>query len=590
MTPAQHFGPLWQKDGVTFRLFAPDADSVKLIVNEGKGQPMCKKGDGWYELLTQATAGDLYHFLVNETLSICDPASHFQPCDAEGPSELIDPDGFAWTDTGWRGRPWEETVIYELHVGCFTPAGTYRALEEKLDYLASLGVTAIELMPIADFVGKRGWGYDGVLPYAPESAYGRPEALKRFINAAHARGLMVFLDVVYNHFGPAGNYLHEYATPFFTEKHQTPWGAAINYKENRQVRDFFIGNALYWLEEYHFDGLRFDAVHAIADDAHNHILRELAHTVRCTVTDRHVHLMLENDRNEAGFLTRTGNVPDYYNAQWNDDIHHVFHVLLTGETDGYYEDYKMDTLHKLGAALSEGFAYQDEPSVHRGGERRGEPSGHLPPHSFIAFLQNHDQTGNRAMGERIDRLTSEEKLTLASAILLLGPQTPLLFMGEEWSATTPFYYFCDFEGELAKAVREGRRKEFAGFPEFSSEEKRVSIPDPNAESTFLASRLNWEEADRVHEGSRLAFTKRMLALRHEYTIPLIKTGYIKSSSTIIENRALNVIWQFEGGELELIANFSERELQYVQPLGEHIWGATGQELPAWKCSWFVRRV
>jgi maltooligosyltrehalose trehalohydrolase len=374
-----------------------------------------------------------------------------------GASEVIDPGAFAWEDGDWNGRPWAEAVLYELHVGTFSPEGTFAGAQRRLDYLAELGVTAIELMPVGDFPGRCNWGYDGVLPFAPDASYGRPEDLKRLIQAAHRRGLMVLLDVVYNHVGPEGNYLHVYARDaFFTERHHTPWGAAVNFDGpgSELVRRFFVDNALYWLEEYHLDGLRLDAVHAILDDSPLHVLEEIAQAVReGPGRERALHLVLENDANQSRFLTRTAaGSPRWYDAQGNDDIHHALHAILTGERHGYYGD-NADVPHRhLGRCLAEGFAHQGEASAYRGGEARGERSAHLPPGAFVGFLQNHDQVGNRAFGERLPVLAPPDALTLATAILLLAPSPPLLFMGEEHAAAVPFLYFCDFGPDLAAAV------------------------------------------------------------------------------------------------------------------------------------------
>ena len=502
------FGARITPRGVHFRLWAPGRAQISLCLAQehdedgGHGEhgqpehtlPMEPCEDGWFELTERCCCGTLrYRFQVSDDLRVADPASRFNPDDVHGASEVVDPAVFDWKDDGWQGRPWEQAVIYELHVGTFSPAGTFAGVTERLDYIAALGVTAIELMPVADFSGERGWGYDGVLPYAPDSRYGRPEDLKTLIQAAHERGLMVLLDVVYNHFGPDGNYLHVYAKEFFTERHHTPWGAAINFDGpgNRNVREFFIHNALYWLHEYHLDGLRLDAVHAIIDDSEPHILAELAQRVQAsTANRRQVHLILENDANQARYLGRSG-----YTAQWDDDIHHALHVLATGEEDGYYRDYADEPVRLLGRCLSEGFAWQGESSPYRDDGRRGEPSAHLPPQAFIAFLQCHDQIGNRAFGERITQVASESAVRAAAAIILLAPAIPMLFMGEEFGATTPFRFFCDFSGELGKAVTQGRRREFARFARFADPAAQSTIPDPNAEETFLASKLDWGTID-----------------------------------------------------------------------------------------------
>jgi maltooligosyltrehalose trehalohydrolase len=359
---------LLPEDGVRFRLWAPKPERVDLVL-DGSAVLMQKNGSGWFEFLAkQAKAGSRYQFAIDGKLRVPDPASRFQPDDVHQPSEVVSPQSFEWTDDGWMGRPWEEAVIYELHIGAFSPEGTFGGVEAKLEYLASLGITAIELMPVSDFFGKRNWGYDGVLPFAPDSSYGHPDDLKRLVQSAHHKGLMVFLDVVYNHFGPEGNYLREYAPQFFTDRHHTPWGDAINFdgESSRTVRDFFIHNALYWLEEFHFDGLRLDAVHAIRDDSSPDILSELGARIReAFPRDRHIHLILENEENQARYLKRS---PDdgerFYDAQWNDDIHHVCHVIASGEKDSYYIDYQ-EPVQLLGKALTEGFAYQGQPATDR---------------------------------------------------------------------------------------------------------------------------------------------------------------------------------------------------------------------------------
>src|SRR3978361_707313 len=354
--------------------------------------------------------------------------------------------------------------------------------------------TALELMPLADFPGRWNWGYDGVLLYAPDSSYGRPEDLKALIEAAHARGLMVILDVVYNHFGPEGNLLPVYAPQTLTAHHKTSWGDAINYDSegSEVVREFVIHNALYWIEEFHFDGLRLDAVHAIKDDSSKHLLDELAERVREAAGDRIVHLILENEDNQASRLSRNeAGAPTHYTAQWNDDMHHVLHTAATSESNGYYGDFKEDS-GKLGCALAEGFAFQGQVMKCSGAER-GEPSAHLPPTAFVAFMQNHDQVGNRAFGERITAGASPQAVHAIAAVYLLLPQTPMLFMGEEWGSSSPFPFFCDFEGELPDLVRKGRREEFASFPEFRDPVQRERIPDPLAEKTFLSGKLDWTE-------------------------------------------------------------------------------------------------
>jgi malto-oligosyltrehalose trehalohydrolase len=416
---------------VRFRLWAPAIDRVQIeILGQGCPIPMESRDGGWHEWITEVPVGTRYRFVLADGLRVPDPASRYQPEDVHGPSELVDTGSWPWSDSGWAGRPWEEAVVYEMHVGAFTPEGTFRAAIGKLDHLASLGVTAIELMPIADFPGRWNWGYDGVLPYAPDSSYGRPEDLKALVEAAHERGIMVFLDVVYNHFGPDGNYLPLYAPQFFNARRTTPWGPAVNFDGpgSRAVRDFFLQNAIYWLSQYHIDGLRLDAVHAILDDSAPHFLEEFSERIRAAAGARPVHLILENEDNQACRLERDRtHTPAFFTAQWNDDVHHVLHTAVTCEDEGYYGAYRGSSL-KLGRALAEGFAFQGEWMEYRGSER-GEPCGHLPPTAFVAFLQNHDQVGNRAFGDRITRTARPEAVRAAAAVYLLLPQIPMDLYG-----------------------------------------------------------------------------------------------------------------------------------------------------------------
>jgi malto-oligosyltrehalose trehalohydrolase len=540
---------------------------------------MSPEPDGWFSLTTsQAQPGSRYRYIVDGA-AYPDPASRRQPDGVHGASEVIDPGAHDWQDAEWQGRPREELVIYELHLGAFSPSGDFASAVAHLDDLAELGVTAIELMPIAEFPGKRNWGYDGVQWFAPASCYGRPEALKALVEACHARGLAVLLDVVYNHFGPEGNYLHPVAPDFFTERHHTPWGAAINYAgpRSRAARDFVLHNALYWLEEFHFDGLRLDAVHAIFDDSEPDIISELADTVRRRITGREVHLILENDHNEAHRLGPLPNPPPHageggvgvarYSAQWNDDVHHALHVLLTGETEGYYADYAEAPAKHLGRALATGFAYQGEPSPYRQGQRRGEPSGHLTATAFVAFLQNHDQIGNRAFGSRIAALASEPLLHAAAAIVLLSPQIPLLFMGEEWGSLRPFLFFSDFAPPLDEAVRQGRRREFAHFPEFADPEAQQRIPDPTAEATFARSRLDRSERNGEIHGRWRDRYQRLLTIRRREIVPRLHGMAPGGQYRMLGPMALRVEWTLgDGSELVLLANFSDVPVSLGAPV------------------------
>jgi malto-oligosyltrehalose trehalohydrolase len=572
------FGAEVRDDGtVRFRLWAPSHDVMRLEL-DGETEPrvMRSAGDGWHELITdRARPGTRYGFVLPDELRVPDPASRHQPKDVHGPSEVIDPATHDWADGDWRGRPWEEAVVYELHIGAFTPEGTFRAAIGKLEHLAALGITAIEIMPIGDFPGTRNWGYDGVLPFAPDSVYGRPEDLKALVEQAHARGLMVMLDVVYNHFGPEGAYIHAVAPETFSDRHRTPWGKAIAMDDpaSGPVRDYFIHNALYWLEEFHLDGLRLDAVHAIHDQSQPDFLDELADRVRAGIPNRHVHLILENEENAAHRLKQGGNQrPLRYTAQWNDDLHHVLHVAATGDANGYYADYLGDT-RKLGRALAEGFAFQGEVMPYRG-HARGEPSSALPPEAFVAFIQNHDQVGNRPFGDRLAAIASPEALRGIAAVYLLLPQVPMLFMGEEWGATQPFPFFCDFHADLADAVRRGRRAEFARFPDFQDPANRERIPDPTAEETYAAAKLAWDDVLRAPHAGWLDWYGRILAVRHTEIVPGLRWIRVGGRYEVIADGAVVVRWsgRLPGQELLLAANLSATPVTGFPPAsGRMLW-------------------
>jgi maltooligosyltrehalose trehalohydrolase len=557
---AQLFGASGAKPRTRFRFWAPSCKSVQVSVENGPAQgthDMTPAGNGWFEATVESGAGTLYRYRLDGGQTVPDPASRFQPHDVHGPSEVIDPRAYRWEHTDWHGRPWEETVLYELHVGAM---GGYAGVQQRLPALAALGVTAIELMPVNDFPGCHNWGYDGVLPYAPDSAYGRPEDLKALIDAAHGLGLMVFLDVVYNHFGPDGNYLNSYAQPFFRAGATTPWGPAIDFARG-EVSDFFTDNAIYWINEYRIDGLRFDAVHAIDD---HDWLRELSDHIRGRVQHgRYVHLVLENEHNSASLLDT------HFDAQWNDDAHNTLHVLLTGETEGYYHAYAERPIRRLARVLAEGFAYQGDPSPIHGGAARGEASGHLPPTSFVMFLQNHDQIGNRALGERLRSLTSDDALRAATGLLLLSPQIPLLFMDEEYGSTQPFLFFTDYTGQLADAVREGRRREFARFSAFSDEKRRARIPDPNDAQTFAAS--SPPAPDTASTPDRLDwmhFYKSALAVRAKLITPRLQHGKALGATVLSaadgnDTNALVARWKLGDGEtLSIALNLSQQNVAF----------------------------
>ncbi|MGF7148075.1 maltooligosyltrehalose trehalohydrolase [Sphingomonas zeicaulis] len=530
-----------------FRLWAPALDALVVEIEGQDAVAMAPAGDGWFEAEAPCGAGARYRFRLPDGMAVPDPASRAQQQDVHGWSLVVDPEAYAWRETAWRGRPWRETVIQECHAGV---DGGFLGLIDRLPEIAATGFTAIELMPVAAFGGTRNWGYDGVLPYAPAAAYGSPDDLRRLVDAAHAHGLMIFLDVVYNHFGPDGNYLSAYAPDFFRQDISTPWGGAIDFGKEPVAR-FFIDNALYWLRDFRFDGLRFDAVHAIGDTG---FLRRLAAEIRAAIPDRQIHLVLENEHNDAPLLEAT------YDAQWNDDFHNVMHVLLTDEAHGYYRDFAEEPTAKLVRCLSEGFIYQGQGSPNQKGKPRGSSSGHLPPFRFVSFLQNHDQIGNRAMGERLTVLTEPDRLRAATGLLLLCPQIPLTFAGDETGSTSPFLFFTDFRDDLADAVREGRRGEFSNFPGFTDPELRERIPDPNASATFAASRpqpgadaANWR-----------ALYAELLALRRAHIVPGLEDARALGAEAI-GDKAVVARWQFPEGVLTLAINLGDRPAAFAAP-------------------------
>jgi maltooligosyltrehalose trehalohydrolase len=537
-------------DRTRFALWAPDRDAVTLAIDGAAPIAMAAADGGWFEAEAPVGAGTRYRFRLDPDLAAPDPASRAQSGGVHGWSVVVDHEAYRWSTDGWRGRPWHETVIEEVHVGL---EGGFAALADRLDEIAALGVTAIELMPVNAFGGTRNWGYDGVLPYAPAESYGTPDALKALIDRAHGLGLMVLLDVVYNHFGPDGNYLGAYASGFFHPEVKTPWGGAMAVNRPEVAR-FFIDNTLMWLEDYRFDGLRFDAVHALANDG---FLDAMAGEIRKTIgPDRHVHLILENERNDAARLA-----DGLYDAQWNDDFHNVLHVLLTGETNAYYQDFADRPADRLARCLSEGFIYQGEPSPNHDGAPRGSPSGNLQPSAFVSFLQNHDQIGNRALGERLTLLTGKAKLRAATVLLLLGPQIPLIFMGDAVGSETPFLFFTDFHDDLADAVREGRRKEFAKFAAFSNPAARERIPDPNAEATFGASRA--QPGPDAEEWRTLY--RRLLAIRHAEIVPHLAGAHAIGAQAIGE-AAVVARWRLAGDRVLTIAiNIGDTAVAFPDP-------------------------
>jgi maltooligosyltrehalose trehalohydrolase len=500
----------------TLRVWAPLPESVELEI-DGDRRPMTAVGGGWWQAEAGAPGTD-YAFVLDGGDPRPDPRSAWQPHGVHGPSRLVDHSAFGWTDQRWRGVPLAGSVLYELHVGTFTPEGTFDAAIGRLDHLADLGVDAVELLPCNAFAGRWGWGYDGVAWYAVHDPYGGPEGLKRFIDAAHARGIGVVMDVVYNHLGPAGNYLPEFG-PYLTEAHTTPWGPAVNLDRegSDEVRRYILDNALMWLRDYHVDGLRIDAVHALVDERATHLLEELAVEVEALGAQlrKPLFLIAESDLNDPRMVTSREAGGHGLDAQWADDVHHALHVNLTGETAGYYGDFQ--GLPVLAKVLSRVFLHDGTWSSFRGRAHGRPVPATVPGHRFVVYLQDHDQIGNRAVGDRISATLSDGLLKVGAALVLTSPYTPMLFMGEEWGARTPWQFFSDHEGELGEAVRKGRRAEFASHG-WDTED----VPDPQSESTLRASTLDWSELEQERHAALLAWTRSLIALRR--TRPELSDG------------------------------------------------------------------
>ncbi|HET6314790.1 MAG TPA: malto-oligosyltrehalose trehalohydrolase [Chloroflexia bacterium] len=513
MTWELPIGAQLRENGVRFRVWAEDVRRVEVAIlgAEGKEQTaheLTRDADGYFEgFVAGIGAGTRYMYRLNGDTLRPDPASRYQPEGVHGPSEVVDP-AFPWGDGGtWQGLALEETVIYEVHIGTATPDGTFESFIEKLPYLKSLGVNTMEIMPVADFPGERNWGYDGVDLYAPANAYGGPEGLKRLVDAAHSQGIAVLQDVVYNHLGPDGNYLRDFSRSYFTDAHKTPWGDALNYA-NPHVRRFFLSNAIYWAREYNMDGLRLDATHAILDDGEPHILKELPAAVKHSLPPgRHFVICAEDERNEVWLITPPGQGGAGIDAVWADDFHHQVRSALAGDNEGYYIDFT-GSAADLAQTLDRGWFYTGQKSRFSGHARGTDASKHDPAR-FVYCIQNHDQVGNRPLGDRLTESAGLDAYRAASALLLLSPYTPLLFQGQEWAASTPFLYFTDHNAELGRLVTEGRRAEFASFKGFHGE----TVPDPQAASTFMASKLNWHEVEEGEHGQILALYRELLRLR-----------------------------------------------------------------------------
>jgi maltooligosyltrehalose trehalohydrolase len=510
------FGAWPVRDGVRFRLWATGARTISLVLHDGAAAGVHlvgSDGEGVYDrIILGAAAGDRYSYLVDDGEQRPDPASRFQPEGLHGPSQIVDPSAFLWTDRAWRGRTPGDLVIYELHIGTFSPEGTFAGAAGRLERLRDLGVSAIELMPVAATPGARNWGYDGVSLYAPSAAYGHPDDLRRLVDRAHHFGLSVILDVVYNHLGPEGAFLPVLSPEYLTDRHRTPWGRAVNL-ESPMVRRFIKDNARHWIREYHVDGLRLDATHALIDEQDPHIVRELADAAR-GAADRPILVHAEDHRNLALMLEEAAAGGWDLDGVWADDFHHVMRRLLAGDRHGYYADFE-GTTGELARVIRQGWLYTGQPTP-RAHRSRGTDVSHVPMRRFVVCLQNHDQIGNRAAGDRLHHAVAAEAWRAASTVLLMVPMTPLLFMGQEWAAGTPFQFFTDLEPSLGSQITEGRRQEFADFPEFSSEAARERIPDPQAASTFAASRLRWEERDEPEHAAVLRLYQALLALRLDH--------------------------------------------------------------------------
>ena len=533
------------------RVWAPRAQSLTMAC-QGQQIPLLSEAGGWWRLPPEKSLehGEDYAFWVDAAGPFPDPRSRWQPEGVHGPSRHFDPARFNWTDRGWRPLPLSAAIIYELHIGTFTAVGTFAGAIERLDELIELGITHVELMPVASFPGVHGWGYDGVSLYAPHQPYGGPAGLQRLVDACHQRGLAVLLDVVYNHLGPSGNYLDRFG-PYFTDRHTTPWGDAVNFDGpgSDEVRRFFIDNALMWLRDYHFDGLRIDAVHAIIDTSAIHFLEQLASEVSALegALGRQPLLIAESDLNQPRIVEPSASGGYGLNAQWNEDFHHALHSCLTGEENGYYRDF--GGLAELARVFTEGFAYAGRYSAYRQ-RRHGRSARHLSGRQLVACLQNHDQIGNRALGERTSQLLSPELLKIGAALVLLGPFVPLLFQGEEWAASSPFLYFTDHqEAELGAAVRQGRQREFAAFGWDPAE-----IPDPQARQSFVRSKLDWQEKTRDKHAELLAWHRALIEVRRHSTA--LTDGNLRAVQVSYDEEQRYLL--LSRGAFWIVCNFSSR--------------------------------
>jgi maltooligosyltrehalose trehalohydrolase len=550
-----------EQAGTRFRIWAPAATKVAVVIVRPIGESRhfltTEHGGYWEALIPDVAPGSRYWFEIDET-RYPDPASRSQPDGVHGASELVDPDSFPWNDSAWCGLEQSDWVIYELHVGTFTPEGTFDSAIDRLEHLVRLGVTAVEVMPIASFAGDRNWGYDGVSLYAPAACYGGPDAFRRFVDAAHRAGLAVILDVVYNHLGPDGNYLPAITGgKLFNAEHKTSWGDAINYDgdDSAPVRELVIANALYWAHEFHVDGLRLDATHAIADDSRTHILAEIARELHA-LTPRRI-VIAEDERNDRRLISEASDGGLGLDAVWADDFHHQARRLLAGDSDGYFSAFS-GSAQDLATTLANGWFYEGQWSPHTNAPR-GTPTHGIPARAFVHCIQNHDQVGNRPLGDRLNHTIDSASYRAISTLLLLSPYTPMLWMGQEWAASTPFLYFTDHNAELGQLVTKGRREEFSDFPGFANDDELSRIPDPQDVATFERSRLQWGEIDEEPHRGMLELYRAVLAIRREElrfdaTSDREFEAMAKDEETIVlqhrlkDGRALAVIARLGGAE------------------------------------------
>ena len=535
------FGALPVRGGVRFRVWAPTARDVTLVVHDGaaaREYSVPRDDEGVFDLIVdRAAAGDRYSYRINGGDLRPDPASRFQPESVHGPSEIVDPSAFRWADVRWAGRPAADRILYELHIGTFSPEGTFAGATSRLEAIRDVGVTVIEIMPVADFAGGRNWGYDGVCLYAPSRAYGRPDDLRRLVDRAHQLGMAVVIDVVYNHLGPEGAYLPAFNEQYFTDRHVTPWGSSVNLDGpgSAMVRRFIVDNACHWVREYHADGLRLDATHTLIEEDQGAIVREIVTRTRAA-TARPVFIQAEDHRNLAPMVEDSSRGGWGLEGVWADDFHHIVRVLLAGDSHGYYADFR-GTARELARTIQQGWFFTGQQSAHSS-ERRGSDASRVPMYRFVVCLQNHDQVGNRALGDRLHESVPPAAWRAASALLLTVPMTPLLFMGQEWAASTPFCYFTDLEAALGVQVTEGRRREFAAFPGFSDEQARHSIPDPQALSTFESSRLLWDERTDPSHRAVLELYRALLALRLDHSSTLGASTGVAGEAVALDNETI----------------------------------------------------